>query len=262
MRTLSRKDVCDLKGPSEIAAMSRAGEITARILALLSRAAVPGASTGDLDSLAREELRKRGAKPAFLGYRGFPAVLCASLNSEVVHGIPSPRRVLAEGDIIGLDFGCIVDGFYADSAVTVGVGRVSRAASRLMSVTRESLFKGIDAMAPDKRIGDISSAVQEHAEAAGYSLVRHFAGHGIGRALHEEPQVPNVGKAGTGPRLAVGMVLAIEPMVCAGSPDVKILEDGWTAATEDGRLSAHFEHTVHLSPEGPRILTRLEDVDG
>lgn len=247
----------ELKSDSEIAVMRDAGRIVAEILAALSAAARAGVSTAELDRLARRELQARKAAPAFLGYRGFPAVLCVSLNSEVVHGIPSEKRKLAEGDLVSLDFGCILKGFYADAAVTVGVGRLAPAAQKLIDVTRESLMKGIDAMRPDGRLGDISSAVQKHVEAAGFSVVQDFVGHGIGRALHEEPPVPNFGRAGTGPRLTPGMVLAIEPMVNLGAPDVTVQEDGWTAVSRDGSLSAHFEHTIALTPQGPEILTVL-----
>ncbi|MBI5629633.1 MAG: type I methionyl aminopeptidase [Elusimicrobia bacterium] len=245
----------ELKSPKEISVMRQAGRIVAQILAVLAEAAKPGTSTLELDRTALHELDRRKAKPAFLGYHGFPACLCVSINSEVVHGIPSARRVLAEGDIVGLDFGCVVDGLYADAAVTVGAGKVSAAAQKLMDVTRQALEKGISAMAPGGRLGDISSAVQSHVEANGFSVVRDFVGHGIGRALHEDPPVPNYGKAGTGPRLSEGMVLAIEPMVNAGGPEVETLSDGWTAVAKDGSLSAHFEHTVALTANGPEVLT-------
>lgn len=245
----------ELKSASEIAVMRDAGRIVAEILVLLAEAARAGVTTAELDRLSRRELAARKAAPAFLGYRGFPAALCVSLNSEVVHGIPSERRKIAEGDLVSLDFGCIWKGFYADAAVTVGIGRVTPEAQKLIAITRESLNKGIDAMKPEARLGDVSSAVQAHVEAAGFSVVRDFVGHGIGRALHEEPPVPNYGRAGTGPRLTPGMVLAIEPMVNCGRPDVTVLADGWTAVTNDKSLSAHFEHTVALTEAGPEILT-------
>ncbi|MBI3288777.1 MAG: type I methionyl aminopeptidase [Elusimicrobia bacterium] len=245
----------EVKSREELAIMRRAGAVVADILALLSAAVKPGMTTGDIDRIAREELKKRGAKPAFLNYHGFPGVICVSINREVVHGIPSGARNLDSGDIVGLDFGCVIDGWYADSAVTVGVGEISPEAERLVRVTRESLEKGIAAVKAGARIGDIGAAVQGHAEAAGYSVVREFVGHGIGRALHEEPPVPNYGKAGSGPRLKAGMTIAIEPMVNAGGPEVSTLADGWTAVTKDGRLSAHFEHTVAVTEDGYDVLT-------
>ncbi len=245
----------ELKSPKEIGAMREAGAIVAATLSILADAAKSGVSTFELDKIAAAELERRKAKPAFLGYHGFPATLCVSVNAEVVHGIPSAKRTIREGDLVSLDFGCVVRGFYADAALTVGVGKVSPAAKRLMDVTRESLHKGIDAMKVGARLGDVSSAVQGHCETAGFSVVREFVGHGIGRALHEDPPVPNYGKAGTGLRLAAGMVLAIEPMVNAGGPEVVTLDDGWTAVTKDGSLSAHFEHTIALTEDGPEILT-------
>lgn len=246
----------ELKSERELDLMRQAGRIVAGTLVLLAEAAKAGVSTADLDKIAADELKKRKAKPAFLGYHGFPASLCVSINNEVVHGIPSPKRKLKEGDIVGLDFGCIFENYFADSAVTVGVGKVSEEAERLMRVTRESLMAGIDAVRVDARLGDVSSAVQKHCEKNGFSVVRDFVGHGIGRALHEDPPVPNYGKPGTGMRLSPGLVLAIEPMVNAGGPEVTTLEDGWTAVTKDGRLSAHFEHTVALTKDGPEILTQ------
>lgn len=248
----------ELKGAPEISAMRDGGAIVAAILDLLSTAAKAGVSTLELDKLAHDQLIKRGAKPAFLGYHGFPGSLCVSINSEVVHGIPSAKSKLKEGDLVSLDFGVIVRGFFADAAVTVGVGRISPEAQRLMDVTEQSLAKGIEAMAPDARLGDVSAAVQKHVEAAGFSVVRDFVGHGIGRALHEDPPVPNYGKAGTGMRLAPGLVLAIEPMVNIGGCEVKTLEDGWTAVTKDGSLSAHFEHTIVVTKEGREVLTKLQ----
>lgn len=246
----------ELKGVQELSAMREAGAVVAAILAVLSQAAQAGVSTLELDRIARDELAKRRAKPAFLGYHGFPAALCVSVNSEVVHGIPSAKKLLREGDICGLDFGCVVRGYYADAAVTVGVGKVSAQAQRLMEVTRQSLEKGISAMRPDARLGDVSSAVQRHVESAGFSVVRDFVGHGIGRALHEDPPVPNYGKAGTGMRLSPGLVLALEPMVNAGGHQVRTLEDGWTAVTQDGSLSAHFEHSIVVTEDGNEVLTR------
>ncbi len=246
----------ELKSAEELATMRRAGAVVADILVLLSKTIVPGMTTGDIDRIAREELKKRGAKPAFLNYHGFPAVICLSVNHEVVHGIPSPKRVLKDGDILGVDFGCVIDRFYGDSAVTVPVGTVSPEAQRLIRVTRESLEKGIAAVKAGARIGDIGAAVSAHAEAAGYGVVREFVGHGIGRALHEEPPVPNYGKPGTGPRLKAGMTIAIEPMVNLGTAAVETLADGWTAVTKDRKLSAHFEHTVAVTETGAEVLTR------
>ncbi len=248
-----------LKSPAEIAKIRKACAIVAETLLKLQEAVRPGITTQELDRLAEEALRKTGAIPAFKGYRGYPAVLCVSINSEVVHGIPSPRRVLKEGDIVGLDFGAVVEGYYGDSAITVGVGRVSPEAERLMRVTREALEKGIEQARPGNRLIDISGAVQDHAEAHGYSVVREFVGHGIGTRLHEEPQVPNYRLSGphSRVRLSEGLVLAIEPMVNAGGPEVRILEDGWTAVTKDGSLSAHFEHTLAVTAGGPVVLTRV-----
>jgi methionyl aminopeptidase len=247
----------ETKSPAEIAAMRDAGRVVAQTLQVLSQAAAAGMTTLELDRIAAAELQKAGAKPAFLGYRGFPATLCVSINSEVVHGIPSAKKKIKDGDLVSLDFGCVVRGLYADAAVTVGVGKITKQAQKLMDVTRESLMKGIDAMKPNGRLGDVSHAVQAHAEAAGFSVVREFVGHGIGRALHEDPPVPNFGQAKTGLRLTPGLVLAIEPMINAGSREVVTLDDGWTAVTKDGSLSAHFEHTVALGEDGPEILTEL-----
>ena len=230
------------------------------VLEALAAAAVPGVSTAELDELARERTVALGARPAFLGYRGYPASLCISVNEQVIHGIPSPRRFLGEGDLVGLDFGVVLAGWYADAARTVAVGRASPEASRLLATTWRALLAGISAARPGARVGDVGAAVQACAEAAGYSVVREFVGHGIGRRLHEPPQVPNYGPAGTGPLLEEGVVLAIEPMVNAGGPDVRTLDDGWTAVTADGSLSAHFEHTLAITENGPEILTLPEGV--
>ena len=245
----------EVKSREEVATMRRAGAVVADILALLARLIVPGMTTGEIDRIAREELKKRGAKPAFLNYHGFPAAICVSVNHEVVHGIPSAKRVLRDGDIVGLDFGAIVDGWFGDAAVSVGVGRISPEAERLLRVTRESLEKGIAAVKAGARVGDIGAAVQGHAEAAGFSVVRDFVGHGIGRSLHEDPAIPNYGKPGTGARLKPGMTLAIEPMINAGACEVETLSDGWTAVTKDRKLSAHFEHTGAVTASGCEILT-------
>ena len=242
------------KSWSELQTMARACRIVVDTLDLLEAAAQPGVSTKELDTIAREAIVKAGAKPAFLGYRGYPATLCISVNEEIVHGIPGPKR-LRECDIVGLDLGCIVDGFFGDAARTVAVGKASDEAERLMKVTREALLAGIDMCRPGKRIGDIGHAVQTHAESFGYSVVRDFVGHGIGTSLHEEPQVPNYGPAGRRERLVPGMCLAIEPMVNLGRPEVEVLADGWTAVTRDGSLSAHFELSIAVTEQGPWILS-------
>jgi methionyl aminopeptidase len=246
-----------LKTPDEIAVMAKASRVVAEALEVLMRAVRPGITTDELDRLAESEIRSRGAVPAFKGYRNYPKTLCASVNEQVVHGIPS-KRVLKEGDIIGLDLGAIVEGFYGDSAVTVAVGPIDEKTANLVRVTEEALSLGIEQAVVGKRLSDISHAVQRHVEAAGYSVVTEFVGHGIGRQLHEEPQVPNYGKPGQGPRLQPGMVLAIEPMVNMGGPAVRVLEDRWTAVTADGSLSAHFEHTIAIQPSGPaHVLSQL-----
>ena len=242
-----------LKTPDEIAVMAKASRVVAEALEILQTAVKPGVTTDELDRLAESEIRSRGAIPAFKGYRNYPKTLCASVNEQVVHGIPS-KRVLKEGDIVGLDLGAIVDGFYGDSAVTVAVGRIDEKTATLVRVTRESLALGIEQARVGNRLSDISHAVQRHVEAAGYSVVTEFVGHGIGRQLHEEPQVPNYGKPGQGPRLQPGMVLAIEPMVNMGGSAIRVLEDRWTAVTLDGSLSAHFEHTIAIQPSGPALV--------
>jgi methionyl aminopeptidase len=243
-----------LKSRDELQKMHRACTIVVETLEALAQAAQPGVSTRELDRLAHARIVGAGAKPAFLGYRGYPATLCISINEEVVHGIPGPRK-LREGDVVGLDLGCIVDGFYGDAARTVGVGRVAPEAERLMRVTEEALRAGIAQIRPRNRLGDIGWAVQSHAEKNGYSVVREFVGHGIGTSLHEEPQIPNLGPPGRRERLVPGMALAIEPMLNVGRPEVKVLDDGWTAVTRDGSLSAHFELTVAVTEQGPWILS-------
>jgi methionyl aminopeptidase len=246
-----------LKTPEEIAVMAKASRVVAEALAVLKNAVKPGVTTDELDRLAEAEIRARGGIPAFKGYRNYPKTLCASVNEQVVHGIPS-KRMLKEGDIIGLDLGAIVGGFYGDSAMTVPVGRIDEKTAMLVRVTEESLALAIEQARVGNRLSDISHAVQRHVEAAGFSVVTEFVGHGIGRQLHEEPQVPNYGKPGQGPRLQPGMVLAIEPMVNMGGPAVRVLEDRWTAVTVDGSLSAHFEHTIAIQPSGPAlVLSRL-----
>lgn len=246
-----------LKTPEEIEMMAQASKIVAEAHHVLKNEVKPGVTTLFLDNIAEEFIRGHGGIPAFKGYRNYPKTLCVAVNDEVVHGIPS-NRVLKDGDIIGLDLGAIVHGFYGDGAITVPVGPVPDQVSTLMRVTEEAMMKGIAQGVVGNRLSDISHAVQEHVEAHGFSVVRDFVGHGIGRQLHEEPQVPNYGRAGQGPRLQVGMVLAIEPMVNLGGYHVRVLEDQWTAVTQDGSLSAHFEHTMAIQPSGPpRILTAL-----
>src|SRR5688500_3741366 len=235
--------------------MRVANQLVADVLAELASMVTPGVTTADLDRAAERLVLEPGAVPAFKGYRGYPCTLCASVNEQVVHGIPS-ARALAEGDIISLDMGVKLNGFYGDSAVTVPVGRVAPDVTRLLQVTQEALGKGISQVRLGGRISDIGHAIQEHVEAHGFSVVREFVGHGIGVALHEEPQIANYGEPGRGPRLAEGMTLAIEPMVNIGRPAVKVLADGWTAVTKDGSLSAHFEHTVAVTKSGPLVLTR------
>jgi methionyl aminopeptidase len=243
------------KSPAELEKMRAANALVADVLAELAGMVAPGITTNDLDVAAERLVRAGGAEPAFKGYRGYPCTLCASVNEQVVHGIPS-KRSLGEGDIISLDMGVKLNGFYGDSAVTVPVGKVSDEAATLLRVTRESLEKGIAQVRLGARISDIGHAIQQHVEAHGFSVVREFVGHGIGAALHEEPQIANYGEPGRGPRLAEGMTLAIEPMVNVGRPAVKVLADGWTAVTKDGSLSAHFEHTVAVTRTGPLVLTR------
>lgn len=251
-----------VKSRREIEAMREASRHVAEILLELRERVRPGITTAELDEHAARAIERRGLRSSFLGYGphglpGYPATLCTSVNDEIVHGIPGPRE-LKEGDIIGLDFGVIAGGFHGDSAVTVPVGRISAEAERLLETTRRALYRGIEQMVPGRRLSDIGHAIQGEAEGAGFSVVRSFVGHGIGRKLHEPPQIPNYGPPGRGPRLRPGMVFAIEPMVNVGGPGVRMLEDEWTAVTEDGSLSAHFEHTVLITEEGPEILTRVE----
>jgi len=255
--SLGRGPVIEIKTPDELAKMREAGRIVAQVLQVLENSVRPGISTGELDKIAADEIRRRKAEPAFLNYGGFPNTLCASVNEEVVHGIPNNHRVLKEGDIISLDMGAKLDGYYGDSAITVPVGRISESTAKLLAVTKQSLYCGIDAVKHGARLGDISRAVQDYAEANGTSVVRDFVGHGIGRHLHEEPPVPNYGDEGTGPLLKPGMVLAIEPMLNAGTYDVYVQKNGWTVVTADGKMSAHFEHTVAVTEQGPEIMTAL-----
>jgi methionyl aminopeptidase len=243
------------RSTAELERLARVNALVARVLAELKAAVRPGMTTADFDALAEKRLREAGAEPAFKGYHGYPATICASVNEQVVHGIPS-SRVLLDGDIVSVDMGAKLDGFYGDSAVTVPVGTIDEDAERLLTVTENALYMGIAAVRAGARVSDIGAAVQMHVEAHGFSVVREFVGHGIGTKLHEEPQIPNYGTAGRGPRLSEGMVLAIEPMVNFGKPAVRVLPDGWTAVTKDGSLSAHFEHTVVVTQGGCRILTQ------
>jgi methionyl aminopeptidase len=245
-----------LKSSLEIEKMRRAGQVVREVLELVRGLVKPGVTTLDLEKAADALIRARGAKAAFKGYHGFPCVLCTSVNSEVVHGIPSPKRVLKEGDIVSVDCGAIVDGYYGDAAITVPVGQhIHPDTARLLKVTERSLNTAIAVVKPGATLGDIGAAVQSVVEAEGFSVVRDFVGHGIGVRMHEDPQVPNFGEAGRGMKLRAGMVIAIEPMVNAGKADVQVLGDGWTAVTGDGSMSAHFEHTVAVTATGSRVLT-------
>lgn len=245
--------------PLEIEKMRRSGLVVYEVLRQAAAAVQPGASTWDLEAIADAAIRQSGAVSAFRGYRGYPCVLCVSVNDQVIHGIPSRKRILRAGDIVSLDCGVVLDGYFADHAVTVmagGAAAVPPAVRRLCEVTQQALAEAIEQARVGNRLGDISQAVQRRAEMEGFSVVREFVGHGIGTHLHEEPQVPNYGAAGSGPKLKAGMVLAIEPMVNQGAPGVRVLEDGWTAVTADGTPSAHFEHTVAVTDDGPWVLTR------
>ena len=245
-----------LKTSRELAKMREAGRISALALQAGGKAVQPGASTWEIDQEIRRFIEKCGAKPNFLGYGGFPGSACISVNHVVIHGIPSKKIILKHGDIVSIDTGAMIDGYNGDNAYTVACGDISKEAQALLDATRESLYEGIAMAQPGNRIGDIGSAVQRYVEARGYSVVRDFVGHGVGTSLHEDPSVPNYGKPGRGVRLTPGMVIAIEPMINAGTKSVRVLEDGWTTVTTDGSLSAHFEHTVAITPDGPVILTR------
>jgi len=245
-----------LKSLQEIEKIRKACLVVANVLEIIRTKVQAGITTKELDDFAEQFIKDAGAKPAFKGYRGYPCSLCTSVNEQVVHGIPSKVVVLKQGDIISIDVGAVVDGFYGDAAITVPVGSITNEAERLIKITEESLLKGIAEARPGNRLYDISAAVQSHVEAHGFSVVREFVGHGIGRNLHEDPQIPNFGDRGGGPRIKAGMVLAIEPMVNAGGCVTKVKEDGWTAVTADGSLSAHFEHTIAVMADGPLILTR------
>ena len=246
-----------IKSPREIELMRKSGKITATTLAILIEAAKPGVSTRELDRIAEDSIRSLGGIPTFKGYNGYPASICTSVNEEVVHGIPG-GYVLADGDLLSIDIGTTLENYVSDSAVTLAIGTVSEEAARLLAVTQECLMRGIAQMKAGNRLGDIGAAIQAHAENHGYGVVRDLVGHGIGTKMHEEPQVPNYGKQGQGLILRAGLVLAIEPMITAGSWRVRTLEDGWTVVTEDDRLAAHFEHTIAVTDEGPRILTLRE----
>lgn len=247
----------NLKTPREIERMKGANRIVAEILLELREIVREGITTAEIDRLAEEMTLKRNARPAFKGYRGFPASICISINEEVVHGIPSTKRVLKSGDVVGLDFGVIFDGFFGDSAVTVPIGEITPEVQNLLQVTERSLYAAIEAAVPGNFLSDVSAAVQNVAEAHHFGIVREFCGHGIGRALHEDPPVLNYVQNGKGPRLKPGLVIAIEPMINLGTEKVKVLADGWTVVTLDGLPSAHFEHTIAIMPEGPEILTRV-----
>jgi methionyl aminopeptidase len=244
------------KSPAEIEKMRRSGRIVREVLNAVSGVVAPGVSTMDLERVAEKKIQESGATSAFKGYYDYPCVLCTSINSEVVHGIPSEKRKLKVGDIVSIDCGVVLDGYYADAAVTVSVGSdVDPKVNKLLSVTRDALYRGIAKARVGNSIGDVGAAVQQHVESNGFSVVREFVGHGIGTRLHEEPQIPNYGDPGRGPKLREGMVLAIEPMVNAGKAGVRVLDDKWTAVTEDGSFSAHFEHCVAVTKNGPLILT-------
>src|SRR6202035_2178700 len=251
-----------LRSAEELEKMHRAGLIVHDVLTALRGIVRPGLTTMDLEKFAEEKIAGKPGKPAFKGYRGYPCSLCTSVNSEIVHGIPSPKRKLREGDIVSIDFGMEVDGYFADSAVTVPVGKIQQETQKLLEVTRESLDRAIEKMRAGNRLGDVGNAVQQWVEQHGFSVVREFVGHGIGTKMHEEPNLPNYGEPGHGPRLEEGMVFAIEPMVNAGGPGVKVLDDKWTAVTLDGSCSAHFEHTVAVTSNGPWILTRPREIAG
>jgi methionyl aminopeptidase len=246
-----------LKSREEVEKMHKAGQIVAKTLNLLADHVKPGITTMELDAIAEGEIRKAGATPSFKGYRGFPASLCVSINEEVVHGIPSYKK-LRDGDVVSLDLGAIWQGFHGDAARTFIVGKADDQAMQLMRVTEESLMLGIEQARAGNRIGDIGYAVQNYVESHGFSVVREFVGHGIGRNLHEDPQIPNYGNPGQGPRIKMGMVIAIEPMVCMGKPEVEIMSDNWTAVTKDRSLAAHFEHSIAITDNGPWILTTVD----
>jgi methionyl aminopeptidase len=245
------------RSPDELAIMRKAGRVVAEMHARIRDAVRPGVTTAQLDAVGRDVIERNGARSNFLGYHGFPAVICTSPNSMIVHGIPSTTCVLEEGDIISIDCGAIVQGYHGDAAFTMGVGTISDEAEKLLRVTEESLFAGIAQMVEGNRISDIGHAVQTVAEGAGFSVVREYVGHAIGTAMHEKPEVPNYGEPGRGPKLRVGNVFAVEPMVNVGTPETRLLADGWSVVTADGKLSAHWEHTIAITDDGPEIFTTL-----
>lgn len=253
MTTAARR--IELKSPADLDKMRKAGAIAGGVLKKVGELVRAGVSTQDLDKAAEKMIRAAGAIPTFLGYRGYTATICASVNEEVVHGLPSPKRVLKDGDLISIDLGATFQGFVGDTAATFAVGAISAEDRRLMDATRESLEAGIAMLRPGNRLGDVSAAIQKVAESGGFGVVRDYVGHGIGRQMHEEPSVPNYGTAGSGLRLEAGLVLALEPMVTAGSWKVKVLPDGWTVVTQDGSRAAHYEHTIAVTEDGPEILT-------
>lgn len=248
-----------LKTARELSAMREAGIISQRALKLAGKAVEPGVTTAEIDAIVRKYIEKQGAKPSFLGYCDYPASSCISVNNVVIHGIPSKKTVLKNGDIVSIDIGAFYKGFHGDNAWTFACGDVSKEAQALMDATKESLFEGIKQAVAGNRVGDIGNAVQRYAEARSYSVVRDFVGHGVGAKLHEEPSVPNFGTAGRGVRLLPGMTIAIEPMINMGTHKVRVLDDGWTTVTADGKLSAHFEHSIAITPDGPVILTLVDD---
>jgi methionyl aminopeptidase len=244
-----------LKTDREIDKIRRAGGIAANALALAGEAVVPGVSTAIIDKIVKDYIERNGAIPSFLGYNGYPASACVSINNEVIHGIPSPKRIVKQGDIVSIDIGAYLDGYHSDNAATFAAGEVSNVADKLLKTTKECLQRGINAAQPGGRLGDIGAAVEQYAESMGFSVVRQYVGHGVGRDLHESPDVPNFGLLGRGIRLVPGMTIAIEPMINAGRPGVEVLQDNWTVITTDGKLSAHFEHTIAITANGPLILT-------
>jgi len=251
--------VIEIKSPAEIEIMRRASGVVAKVLLQLKDKVKPGVSTAELDSFAKERVLELGAVPAFLGYRGYPATLCVSINEEIVHGIPSPKRLIREGDIVSLDMGAVFGGFYGDAALTVAAGKVQPPAQRLMDITRRSLEIALSKVKAGVRLGEVSHAVEAFAEENGMSVVREFTGHGIGRHLHEEPSIPNFGRPDSGPVLKAGMTLAIEPMLCLGGAEVVVKNDGWTAVSADGSLAAHYEHTVAVTEDGCEILSDVSN---
>jgi methionyl aminopeptidase len=252
-----RRSGIQIKTPEQFAIMREAGLVVAHTLEAVAAAVRPGITTAELDALAEREIRAAGATPSFLGYHGYPATICTSVNDQIVHGIPSPARSLAEGDIISIDCGAIIEGYHGDAAFTMGIGSISKEAQKLLEVTERSLWAGIEQMTRGNSLNEIGRAVQDVAEAAGFSVVREYVGHAIGTAMHEQPQVPNYWPGTRGPTLKTGNVFAVEPMVNVGSPETRVLDDNWSVVTADGSLSAHFEHTIAVTPDGPEVFTVL-----